>query len=336
MKSTYIAFPHAKKVAVRQEEIAGPADNEILCRATKSLISIGTETYCLRGVFDPGTNWADWVSYPFRPGYSMVGKVLAVGSEVKGFKEGDRVLASVPHQQFFKASPERVTPVPEGIDSEEATWGSLANTTQLGVRRGEVALGETVGVVGLGILGQLTVQYLKVLGARRIIAIDTIPMRLELAEQHGATHTFSGLAQDAGETIREITSGEMLDAVWDATGHPAALAACVQLLRKRGRVILVGDCPTPNEQYIGPGVVSNSISILGIHDTSSPPFHSEFTPWTKRRMITLFYDYLLQARMQVKDLITHRHSPLDAPHVYERLTRDRADSIGVIFDWDEL
>lgn len=336
MKSVYIGFPKAKTVKVLEEKVTAPSSGEILCQAEKSLISIGTETFCLRGVFDPGTNWASWVNYPFRPGYSMVARVCAVGADVEGVEEGDRVLASVPHQQFFKTSSERVFPIPDGVDSEEATWGTLANTTQLGVRRGKVALGETVGVVGLGILGQLITQYLYVSGARKIIAVDTISMRLESAKRHGATHVFQGPAQDARETVQEITEGKMLDAVWDATGHPTVLAACVQLLRKRGRVILIGDCPTPSEQYLGPGVVSDSIAILGIHGSSSPPAYSEFTPWTQRQMIALFYDYLLQGRMHVADLITHHHRPTEAPKVYNRLLEDRSTSIGVIFDWDRL
>ncbi|MEA3407066.1 MAG: zinc-binding dehydrogenase [Chloroflexota bacterium] len=336
MKSVYISFPEAKRVEVREEEVTAPSTNEILCQAEKSLISIGTETFCLRGVFDPGTNWASWVSYPFRPGYSMAARVLSVGADVQEVEKGDRVLASVPHQQFFKVSPERVFPIPDGVDPEEATWGTLANTTQLGVRRGNVALGETVGVVGLGILGQLIIQYLNVLGARKIIAVDTISMRLESAKSHGATHIFHGLAQDAREAVQKITEGKMLDAIWDVTGHPTVLAACVQLLRKRGRVILIGDCPTPTEQYLGPGVVSDSIAILGIHGSSSPPSYSEFTPWTQREMIALFYDYLLQGRMRVSDLITHRHSPTEAAQVYDRLLKDRSTSMGVIFDWSRL
>lgn len=336
MKSMYISFPEANRVTVEEEEVSSPQEGEILCQAEKSLISIGTETYCLRGIFDPGTNWAAWVKYPFRPGYSMVARILEVGPGVKGYREGDRVFASVPHQQFFKATPERVMPVPEGLSAEEASWAGLACTTQLAVRRAELALGETVGVVGLGMLGQLIVQYLWVAGARKIIAIDTIQSRLEMARAHGATHILNGTAEAVRPQVAEITDGRMLDAVWDVTGHPAALAQCILLLRRRGRLVLVGDTPTPTQQHLGPGVVSNSIAILGIHGSNAAPYYSEFTPWTREEIISLFYDYLLQKRMRVSDLITHRHNPIEAPQVYERLMTDRASSIGVIFDWSKL
>ncbi|MBC7078052.1 MAG: zinc-binding alcohol dehydrogenase [Synergistales bacterium] len=336
MKSVYVYFPEPNKVNVGEEEVSAPREGEILCQAEKSLISIGTETYCLRGVFDPGTNWASWVKYPFRPGYSMVGRVIDVGPGVKGCRVGDRVLASAPHQQFFKTTPERINLVPESLSSEEATWGTLACTTQLAVRRAELALGETVGVVGLGMLGQLVVQYLWVAGARKIIAVDTIQSRLEVAKAHGATHVLNNTAEGARPQIAEITEGRMLDAVWDVTGHPSALAQCIQLLRKRGRVILTGDTPTPTQQHLGPGVVSNSISILGIHGSSSAPYFSEFTPWTRQEIIALFFDYVMQKRMCVDDLITHRHNPVEAPQVYERLIVNRSSSIGVIFDWDRI
>ncbi len=336
MKSVYISFPEANKVTVEEEEVLPPQEGEILCQAEKSLISIGTETYCLRGIFDPGTNWASWVKYPFRPGYSMVARIVGLGKGIQGYREGDRVLVSAPHQQFFKTTPDRVLPVPDGLSSEEATWGALACTTQLAVRRAELELGETVGVVGLGMLGQLIVQYLWVAGARKIIAVDTVQNRLDMAKAHAATHILNATAEGARQQIAEITKGRMLDAVWDVTGHPAALAQCIQLLRKRGRVILVGDTPTPTQQHLGPGVVSNSIAILGIHGNSSAPYFSEFTPWTREEIITLFYDYLLQGRMRVSDLITHRHTPLEAPQVYERLLINRSSSIGVIFDWGQL
>lgn len=336
MKSLYVVFPEKEKVELREETIAPPEENEVLCAAEKSLISIGTETHCLRGMFEPGTNWAGWVKYPFRPGYSMVARVVAVGENVTALQEGDRVTTWVSHQQFFKIQAHEAYLLPAEIGDEEATWATLAGTVQLGIRRAQLQLGETVGVVGLGILGQLAVQYLVVSGARKIIAIDLAQHRLDAARAHGATHILALDVHSAYEEIAEITGGRMLDVVFDITGHPATLAPSIRLLRRLGRVVLLGDTPTPSQQYLGPGVVSNSIAILGIHGTMSPTQASEFNPWTQPEMTALFFDYLRQGRMQVSDLITHRYSPLDAPQVYAGLVEDRLGTIGGIFDWNLL
>jgi 2-desacetyl-2-hydroxyethyl bacteriochlorophyllide A dehydrogenase len=336
MKSVYVVFPEPDRVEVREETLTPPGPGEVLCEAQKSLISIGTETYCLRGLFDPGTNWGEWVQFPFRPGYSMAARVAAVGEGVTGLKEGDRVAGWIVHQQYFKAAPDQLYPIPEGVSDEAGTWNCLAVTTQLGVRRGAHTLGENVGVVGLGMLGQLVVQYLRLTGARRIIAIDAVQSRLDKARTHGATHTLALDVRQARHPIEEITNGRLLDAVYDITGHPAVLASCVPLVRKLGRVVLLGDTPNPTQQCLGPGVVSDSIAILGIHGSMTPQYASEFNPWTRRAVVSLFFDYLLQERMQVDDLISHRYSPQEAPEVYNQLRDNRAGFMGVIFDWTRL
>ncbi len=336
MKSLYVIFPEANKVEVREEEVAPPGPGEVLCQARRSLISTGTETFCLGGVFDPGTNWAGWVKYPFRPGYSMVARIVGVGKGVTGLKEGDRASIWHVHEQYFRVRPEQIHRMPESLSDEEGTWNSLACTTQLAVRRAELQLGESVGVVGLGLLGQLVTQYLLVNGARRVIAIDKVPARVDMALAHGATHGVKLEASQARSEVQEITGGRMLDAVWDVTGNPAALTQCVQLLRRLGRVVLVGDTPTPNQQPVGPSVLSSSISILGVHGAVSAPSYSEWTPWPRSEIVQLFFDYLVQGRMRVRDLVTHRHSPLDAPKVYEGLVRDRSGTMGNIFEWDRL
>jgi 2-desacetyl-2-hydroxyethyl bacteriochlorophyllide A dehydrogenase len=348
MKSKYIVYPSAQEVAVWEEEIEPPERGEILCRADKSLISIGTELHALRGQFDPGTNWFDWVKYPFRPGYSMVGHVIAVGEGVEGIKVGDRVASYGFHQQYFKAQlydvqkrydiPEGIGPyvLPDKISSEDGTWRSLAVTCQNAVRRAQFEFGETVAVVGLGILGQLTTRYLAAAGARKIIAIDLAQSRLELAQRGGATHTLRLDVKDAVEPIREITGGWMSDVVFDVTGHPATLAPCIQLLRKLGRLVLLGDTPTPTKQYLGPGVVFNAVAILGIHGYMLPEKAGPFTPWTAERMSGVFFDYIMSGRVSVSELVTHRYSPLQAPDVYRNLLKDRTTDVGVIFDWTML
>lgn len=333
MKSLCVVFPEKGEVEVWEESITPPDPGEILCAAQKSLISIGTETFCLRGVFDQDTNWARWVQYPFRPGYSMAARVVAVGKGVTDLKEGDRVASWTPHQSLFNIKPEDVYPVPHQVSDEDATWMCLATTTQLAVRRAQHALGEDIGVVGLGMLGQLVVQYLFLSGARKIVAIDLVQSRLDMAQAHGATHTLALDVKDARPAIEGITGGKMLDVVYDITGHPAVLGPCVQLVRKLGRVVLLGDCPTPSQQCLGPGVVRNSIAILGIHATMTPTHASEFNLWTRREAIMLYFDYLMQGRMNVSNLITDRYSPVDAPEAYAELVRDRSAHIGVILDW---
>jgi 2-desacetyl-2-hydroxyethyl bacteriochlorophyllide A dehydrogenase len=336
MQSRYIVFPEKQKIVVEMEEVAPPAPDQILCRAEKSLVSIGTESFCLRGIFDAGTNWADWVKYPFRPGYSMSARVVAVGDNIKTFRVGERIATWVPHQQYFSIPEIETYKIPDGVSDEEATWAILATTTQLAARRAQLQLGETVGLVGLGILGQLVTQYIYIAGARRIIAIDPVPMRLDMARTHGATHTLAMDAAQARAEIENITDGKMLDVVFDITGHPAALAQCLQLLRPMGRLILLGDSPTPTQQHLGPGVVSNSLSILGIHAYARPMRGDAFTPWGAHEIVELFFDYLLQKRMRVDDLITHRVSPQQAPEIYTQLQRDRSSALGIIFDWTTI
>lgn len=336
MKSLNVIFPEKNKVELWEEVVNSPAPGEVLCAAEKSLISTGTEMLCLRGVFDPGTNWEGWVKYPFHAGYSMAARVVSVGMDVKSVKEGDRVAVNYPHKQLFTVSHEDVQLLPEGITYEDAAWVPLAITAQQGIRRAELKLGETVGVVGLGMIGQLVVQYLKLMGARKIIAIDTAPMRLDLARELGATHTIVADVKSARKSIEEITEGRMLDAVFDVTGHPSVLAHAIQLLRKFGRVILLGDTATPTLQCLGPGVVSNSISILGIHMTMSPKEVSEFNPWTSKEMTALFFDYILQRRMRIDKLISHRYSPAEAEKAYEELSNNCSNVMGVIFDWNSL
>lgn len=336
MRSPYVCFPAPNLVDVRDEDVAPPKEGELLCRATRSLISIGTELHCLRGSFDPGTNWAAWVTYPFRPGYSMAARVVQAGPGVSGFRSGDRVTSLTSHALYFCVPADRVQRIPPGVSDEDATWAQLACTTQIALRRAQLQLGESVGVVGLGILGQLIVQYLALSGARRIVAIDTAAARLEFARAHGATHVVGTNATSARQRVAQLTDGRMLDVVWDVTGHPASLAPSVLLLRKLGRLVLVGDTPLPTQQHLGPGVVSNSIAILGVHGMSSAPTYSEHTPWPREEMIALFFDYLAQGRMRVADLVTHVHSPLDAPQVYPGLLNDRSAALGVLFDWTLL
>jgi threonine dehydrogenase-like Zn-dependent dehydrogenase len=324
-------------VEVLKESVGDLEPYEVLCSADKSLINIGTELFCLEGIFDPGTNWESMVVYPFYPGCGMSARIIKIGKEVKGFKVGDRVgFPGCPHKQYFRAKPKELHIIPDGITSEESTWVSLALTTQLGVRAAKLELGESVGVIGLGILGQLTVQYLKIFAPRRIIAIDKSKVRLEMAKTHGATHILLGELKIVKKELEKITNNKMLDVVFDITGNPEVLASSIQFLRTLGRVILLGDTPTPSKQYLGPYMVRKAISIIGVHGYVKPKKASVFNPWSSDTMRDLFYEYIIQGKMVVKDLITKRCSPINAKEVYKSLVDDRYNDVGIIFDWNSL
>lgn len=327
-----IIFPSAGRITLETQDVPAPGPKEVLCNATLSLVSIGTETFCLRGICDPGTYWEEYIKYPFAPGYSMAGKVKAVGSEVTKWKVGDRITSWAPHTEAFIAHEDQIFPVPSDIDDDEAIWATLARTTQLGVRRAELILGESAAVVGLGILGQLVTQYLALSGCRKVIAIDTSQARLDLALQNGATHAICLPVDQAINEVSKITNGAMMDVAFDITGISAVLAPATQLLRKLGRLVLLGDSPTPSQQSLGPRVVGNSISILGQHGFLYPAEESPFNMWTAENMTSLFFDYVRSKKINVKSLITHRRSPMDVDEVYNNLAKTK-DVLGIVLEW---
>jgi hypothetical protein len=98
------------------------------------------------------------------------------------------------------------------------------------------------------------------------------------------------------------------------------------------RLVLLGDTLTPSAQHLAPGVVYNSIAILGIHGYAMPDKTTPFTPWTADRMSGVYFDCLLAGKMSVAELVTHRYSPLQAPEVYLNLLKDRSTDVGVIFN----
>ena len=158
MLSHNIVFTGKNQVEFIKEPVRNPGSGEVLLKARKTLISTGTEGICLSRLFEPGSHWDRWVTYPFSPGYLLVGEVVAVGPDVDQIPEGARFGVRRPHSEFVTVSTSDLYPVPEGIVDEDAPWFGLATIVQHGVRRAEHQLGEIVVVIGLGLLGQLTVQ----------------------------------------------------------------------------------------------------------------------------------------------------------------------------------
>ena len=336
MLSRNIVFTGKDQVEFKTEAVRLPGSGEVVLKAKKTLISAGTESICLSRLFEPGSHWDRWVIYPFSPGYLLVGEVVTIGPDVEQIHEGDRFGVRHPHCEFVTVSTSDLYPVPERIADEDATWFGLATIVQNGVRRAEHKLGEVVVVIGLGPLGQLTIQYTRLLGARQIIAIDVSKPRLDMAQSHGATVILLMSAQEAREAILDMTEGAGADVVYDITGSPHVFMSALGLLRRFGQLVLLGDTGSPSAQHLTGDVVTKGLTILGAHDSNPPAQSTDHAYWSHRRMADLFFTYLLRGDMRVSDLITHRYSPAEAPEAYRTLSEERATAMGVLFDWTQL
>jgi len=337
VQSRNIVYTGKDQVEVWEESVRDPGPDELLVQATKSLISTGTEIISLSRLFDPGTHWDAWIKYPFRPGYSLVGRVIAVGKHVSNVCEGQRIALRYAHQQYtIVPTTADIYHIPDGTVDEDAAWFHLATIVQIGIRRAEHRLGDTVAVVGLGLLGQLVVQYARLQGARQVIAIDVAEPRLRWAQEHGATSVLALGVEQARNDVLRLTKGEGVNVVYDVTGAAAVFPHALRLLRSFGRLVLLGDTGSPAAQQLTKDAILKGLTIVGAHDSLAEFPSSEIAYWNNLRQGELFFDYLQRGDMRVHDLITHRYSPLDAPEAYRMLREKRANSMGVIFDWTQL
>ena len=241
--------------------------------------------------------------------------------------------ARLPHCQYVVAPEDRLYRVPKGISDDEAAWFGLATIAQNGVRRAEHVLGEAVVVIGLGLLGQLVVQYARLQGAREVIAVDPAELRLEMARAHGATATLPMGAAEARDAVLQLTDGDGADAVYKVIGAAPVFPAALGLLRRFGRLVLLGDTGAPTAQHLTSEVIHNGLSIVAAHDSHPPLVATDHAPWTHQRMAALFFTYLLRGNMRVSDLVTHRYAPTEAAEAYRLLCEQRGSAMGVLFDW---
>ncbi len=177
-------------------------------------------------------------------GYSASGTVLAVASDVHGFAPGDRVACAgagvASHAEVLRVPVNLVAHVPEGVSLEDAAITTVAAIALQGVRRLDPTMGESFAVIGMGVLGTLTVQMLVANGCD-VVAIDVDQVRVDAAAQLGALGVRPGT--DVADQVALLTSGIGVDGVVITASTPSdeVVSQAFRITRKRGRVVLVGD-----------------------------------------------------------------------------------------------
>jgi predicted dehydrogenase/threonine dehydrogenase-like Zn-dependent dehydrogenase len=256
-------------------------------------------------------------------GYSAAGTVVAVGDEVAGFSVGDRVACAgagvANHAEFIAVPVNLAARVPDGVPLADASTVTLGAIALQGVRRAEPTLGETVAVLGLGILGQLTVQLLLANGCR-VVGSDLDEGRIETALASGMTHAVRP-GESFAERVLAHTDGVGADAVvvTAATPSDAVVSQAFQACRKRGRVVVVGDVGLGLKRHdmyakeldlrmstsYGPGRYDEDYEVLG------QDYPIGFVRWTENRNMAAYLELLGAGRVDLAPLSRAAY-PVDA------------------------
>ena len=333
MENSTVIFERPLQVVIANREIPRPKPGALLIETTSTLISMGTELTILSGEFPENSAWAGYARYPFLAGYSNVGRVVEVGEGADRSWIGKRVATRTPHAAWVTASARAAMPIPDAVGDAEASMFAIAAIVMNGIRRGQVAWGETVVVFGLGILGQLAVRFAHLAGARTVFAVDVADGRLAMLPKSDSIVAVNPRRDDLHAIIKEHNHGRLADVAFEVTGDPKLIPWEFEALRRQARFVVLSSPRGPTSFDFHDLCNFTGHTIIGAHEMTHPPAETLEHPWTHQRHNELFFDLVASRRVEVASLVSHRFPFREAPAVYAKLLAERGAFMAVAFDW---
>lgn len=289
----------------------------------------------------------DKLEAPVPLGYSSAGVVIAVGKGVSDFRVGDRVACggnTANHAEVVAVPRNLCATIPDNLSVETAAMTTLGAIAMQGIRQSELRLGEYAIVIGLGLIGQLTMQMLEAAGVHSL-GIDIDQRQVDMAGKSGL-NVFNRNNEFLKDIILKATSGIGADAViiTAATSSDDPVNLAGELCRQKGKVIIVGAVPTgfKRQDYFkkeldlrmscsyGPGRYDARYEDQGID------YPAGYVRWTENRNMQAFLDLAASRKIHPDKLITHRFAFSDAPSAY-RMILDRSETFGgIVLKYDLL
>ncbi|MBA2733533.1 MAG: Gfo/Idh/MocA family oxidoreductase [Acidobacteria bacterium] len=288
------------------------------------------------------------VSTPLPLGYSCVGNVYAAGTGAAEFRPGDRVacagLGYANHAEVVFVPRNLAVSIPAEVKFEEAAFVTVGAIAMHGVRQADVVVGETVVVLGLGLVGQLAAQICTAAGCR-VFGIDMDASKVQLALELGA-HGGQALKDgDVVAAVRQFTRQRGADAIIITAATPSnqPIELAAELARDRARVVAVGEVGmgVPRRAYYDKEIdlrLSRSYGP-GRYDVSyeekGQDYPIGYVRWTENRNMESFLDLVAERKVQITPLITHRFPIERAADAYGLLTGERREPyIGILLEYD--
>ena len=353
------------------EEVPAPElkAGHLLIETTRSLVSLGTERMLVEfgksNLFQKAKQQPDKVKevvnkvktdglrptinavlnklgQPLPLGYCNVGRVIAIGKGVEGFSIGDRVASNGPHAEYVCVPRNLVVQIPEGVSDEEASFTVIGAIGLQGIRLANPTLGETVVVVGLGLIGLVTAQLLKANGCR-VIGFDYDNIKVELARKFGIDAVNPGEGVDQVGYVQNLTGNIGADSVIITASNKSneIISQSAKMSRKRGRIVLVGvigldisradfyekELTFQVSCSYGPGRYDEQYEQKG-QDYPLP-----FVRWTEKRNFETILNAISAKSIDVKSLITERIALDNYNEIYSDMNNGR--SIASILEYPE-
>ncbi|MEO0963982.1 MAG: zinc-binding alcohol dehydrogenase [Planctomycetota bacterium] len=336
MPSNVVVFPAALECVFDQEgfETAANKPDDVVLKTLYSVVSAGTEGALYRGT-------ESWAKHPIKPGYGAVGEVVALGEQVTDFKLGDIVFTYGNHATYVRAK-RMMLKVPDGVDPKLAVMARMAQVSFTSLRVADAALGDTVAIIGQGLVGNIAAQLFTLAGCK-VIGIDVMPSRLALAERCGVEHTINALQEDVVERVKEITDGRLCATVIEASGIPDQALTAARLAGKKGEVVLLG---SPRGEFRDDAVDllnqvhlwdRGCVTFKGAHewrlpDKASPKQHYKHS--IEGNLLT-YFDLVRRGKLNIEPLISHVVKPEGCADIYAQLHGKNEEFMGVLFDWKD-
>lgn len=336
MDTKYIEYEELGIVKCKTEDlnIENLASMEVVIKNESSIISAGTELARLYGL-DKG------MSFPFRPGYGCIGRIIAKGEGVTDFAIGDRVFFAGKHasvQRFKHGSShqwEYLFPVPEDIDPMEASIACMINIAMSAPNVTDIRLNDTVAVFGLGMVGILSALIYKLRGAK-VIAVDPVKERCDLARELGLDLIVDCPADKQLEAIHTLTNGKGVKVAVDAVGHSAVVCNCIKAAADFGQVLLLG---SPRSSVVSDitevlwDIHEKGLSVKGAHMFNCPVNEQRGGSFDVSWIFATAFDLIKNKKIEASKLISHIIKPEQADEAYKGLENNKTEYTCVVFDW---
>ena len=281
---------------------------------------------------------------PIPLGYCNVGTVIEVGRDVTEFKIGDRVASNGPHSEYVSVPRNLVAKIPDSVSEEQAAFTVIGSIGLQGIRLVNPTLGETVVVVGLGLIGLITAQLLKANGCN-VIGFDFDQSKVDLANSYGIDAVNPGKGVKQVEYVLEKTNQVGCDAVIITASNPSneIISQSAQMSRKRGRIVLVGVIGLDIKRSdfyekelsfqvscsYGPGRYDSSYEEGG-NDYPLP-----YVRWTEKRNFEAVLNALSNGTLDVDSLITERVPFENYSEIYDNIGKGNSIASLLVYDTEK-